>query len=411
MKILFVAHRIPDAPDKGEKIRAYHELKYLSARHTIDLFCFAVSHEEAGRQQKLREFCRRIYVEVRGRGAAWSGAARSFLKGEPLSCGFFHSSEFQTQVHQALATEGYDAILVYCSSMFQYIPLPAPAPIVTDLVDVDSAKWALYAERASFPLSWVYAREARKLAACEQECVRLSAATVVATQREAALLDGKGTAPAEVIQNGVELPSPALQELSGGIRALQPYLLFLGTMDYLPNVDAVEYFAEEILPRLQEQRPELNFVIAGRDPSRRVRRLGRRRNVVVTGTVPEIGPYLTGCTAVVAPFRIACGVQNKLLEALAAGKPVVSTSGPANAISARHGEILWIADTPEEFAAAVAALCGDPELRARFAAGPEFVRRNFDWQENLSQLERLLLRAAKTAPQDDTAECKHARAS
>jgi glycosyltransferase involved in cell wall biosynthesis len=175
--------------------------------------------------------------------------------------------------------------------------------------------------------------------------------------------------------------------------------LFLGTMDYLPNVDAVEYFAENIFPKVRESYPKFTFVVAGRDPSRRVRRLGKLPGVVVTGTVPDVEIYLSGAAVVVAPFRIARGIQSKLLQALAAGKPVVSTSGPAAAIGARHGDTLLIADTPNEFAHALLALLSDHELYARLSNGAGFVRRNFDWMQNLSRLEQLLEKAAYSAPE------------
>jgi sugar transferase (PEP-CTERM/EpsH1 system associated) len=394
MKILFLAHRIPYPPDKGEKIRAFHELKFLGARHTVDLYCFADSEAEAGQQTVLRDYCRRMYVETRSPMKKAAGAARSFLRREPLSCGFFFSSKFQAEVLRTLATETYDVIFVYCSSMAQYVPWPRTTPVVMDFVDIDSAKWSQYAKRSRPPLSWVYAREARTLAAYEERWARVSSSTMVTTRQEAALLRGEGIPPVEVVSNGVEIPAAQDVKVPEAIRASQPFALFVGTMDYLPNIDAVEYFAEEILPRIRERHPELSFLIVGRNPSNRVRKLGRKPGVVVTGSVPDVAVYLASCTAVVAPFRIAQGIQNKLLEALAVSKPIVSTSGPAAAIGAKHGETLLVADTAKDFAAAVMALLEDPALCCRFSNGADFVRKNFSWHENLNHLEQLLLQAA-----------------
>jgi sugar transferase (PEP-CTERM/EpsH1 system associated) len=394
MKILFLAHRIPYPPDKGEKIRAFHELKFLGTRHTVDLFCFADSEAEASQQTALRSHCRRIYVETRSRTKIFTGAVRSFLRGEPLSCGFFYSREFQDKVQGALAAESYDVIFVYCSSMAQYVPWPLAAPVVMDFVDIDSAKWSQYGKRSRPPLSWVYEREARTLAAHEQKWARVSSSTIVATRQEAALLCGEAIPAAEVVNNGVEIPAEREGGIPIKIRGLQPFALFVGTMDYRPNVDAVEYFAEEILPRIRVSHPELKFLIVGRNPTRRVCKLARNPGVVVTGTVPDVEVYLAACTVVVAPFRIAQGIQNKLLEALAVGKPIVSTPGPAAAIAATHGETLLIADTPGKFADAVVALLDDPALGCRFSKGVEFVRKNFSWHENLKHMEHLLLEAA-----------------
>jgi sugar transferase (PEP-CTERM/EpsH1 system associated) len=398
MKILFLVHRIPYPPDKGEKIRAFHELKFLGARHEVDLFCFADSDAEAAHRDALKPYCRRIYAEVRSQTKALAGAARSFLREEPLSCGFFFSQKFRGEIERALAADSYDVIFVYCSSMAQYVPWPCRTPVVMDYVDIDSAKWRQYAENSVPPIAWVYGREARKLAAYEEKWARLSSSVIVSTRREAALLNGLGIAPLQVVSNGVEIPAPNQEELPENIRRLQPFALFVGTMDYRPNVDAVEYFSQEVLPNIHRTHPELKFAIVGRNPTARVRRLASKRGVVVTGGVPSVEAYLHGCAAVVAPFRIAQGIQNKLLEALAAGKPIVSTSGPAAAICAKHGETLLIADTVDGFTKCVVALLEDPALRYRFGNGVEFVRRNFSWHENLSFLEQLLLQAATSTP-------------
>ena len=394
MKILFLAHRIPYPPDKGEKIRAFHELKFLGARHTVDLYCFADSEAEASQQGSLRDYCRRIYVEARSQTKIVAGAARSFFRREPLSCGCFYSHSFQAEVQRALATETYDVVFVYCSSMAQYVPWPLAVPVVADFVDIDSAKWSQYAKRSRPPLSWVYEREAETLAAYEEKWARVSSSTIVTTRQEAALLCGEGIPPVEVVSNGVEIPATRLDPLPAEIQALQPYVLFVGTMDYLPNIDAVEFFAEEILPRIREHHPELSFLIVGRNPTKRVRKLAKKPGVIVTGTVPDVEVYLANCAAVVAPFRIAQGIQNKVLEGLAACKPIVSTSGPAAAIGAKHGETLLVADTAKDFASAVVALLEDPALCCRFSNGADFVRKNFSWHENLNHLEQLLLQAA-----------------
>jgi sugar transferase (PEP-CTERM/EpsH1 system associated) len=411
MKILFLAHRIPYPPNKGEKIRAFQELKFLGERHIVDLLCFADSDAEASHQEALRSFCRHIYVETRSRMSIAVGAARCLLRGEPLSCGFFYSSKFRAKVHDVLATTTYDAIFVFCSSMAQYLPRPVPVPVVMDFVDIDSAKWAQYARRSRPPLSWLFAREARELARYEREWARASSSTVVTTRQEASLLSSGGISGVEVVGNGVDIPLSKIEALPEEIRVLQPYALFVGTMDYLPNIDAVVYFAQEILPLIREHRPELKFVVVGRDPARRVRKLTENPGVVVTGTVPAVEPYLAGSTVVVAPFRIAQGIQNKLLEALAAGKPIVSTSGPAAAIGASHGEMLLVADAPQEFASAVVALLDDPKLYCRFTRGVDFVRRNFAWHENLNHLEHLLLRAAGLMPSDNEVVLNRAQAS
>lgn len=395
MKILFLAHRIPYPPNKGEKIRAFHELKFLAERHTIDLFCFADNSAEAEEQWNLRSLCRRIHVEARNPILTKLRMAQSFATGEPLTNGCFFSPRFRDEVQTTLARESYDLIFVYCSSMTQYIPTPAPAPVVVDFVDVDSAKWAQYAQYSRFPLSRIYAREARLLAHFEKHAAVASSLSLVATSQEAAQLRCGDQFQVEVIENGVVPPPiPLGSQLPDELRKLQPYVLFVGQMDYRPNIDAVAYFAEEILPLVQREHPDVRFVIAGRNPTGHVRRLARKPGVVVTGAVPAVEPYLFGASAFVAPFRIAQGIQNKILEALAARKPIVSTRRSAEAIGAKHGETLLIADSTAEFAEAVVRLLRDPGFRRKFDAGPDFVRQNFDWQTSLTRMERLLEAAA-----------------
>src|SRR5262249_30870960 len=164
------------------------------------------------------------------------------VRREPLSCGFFFSTKFQAEVHRAIQRNSYDVIFVYCSSMTQYIPEPPPAPVVADFVDIDSTKWAQYAQRSRIPQSWVFAREARELAQLEERWARASSSTIVVTQQEAAGLQGKDVRALHVIGNGVDVPRARTGALPAEILSLQPYALFVGTMDYLPNVDAVEYF-------------------------------------------------------------------------------------------------------------------------------------------------------------------------
>jgi polysaccharide biosynthesis protein PslH len=391
MNILFLAHRIPYPPNKGEKIRAFHELQFLAARHTIDLFCFADNAAEAEEQWNLRNLCRRIYVEARNPAWIKLRMARSFARQEPLTNGCFFSPRFRNEVRGALARERYDLIFVYCSSMAQYVPRPSPAPVVVDFVDVDSAKWAQYARFSRAPLSWVYAREARLLGQFEEAVAESSSLSIVATTQEAAQLLRGHRFSVEVIENGVvPLPTSLGTQLPDELRQLQPYLLFIGQMDYRPNIDAVTYFAKDVLPRVRQAYPGVRFLIAGRNPTRSVRRLAVQEGVVVCGGIADVQPYLLGASVVVAPFRISQGIQNKILEALASRRPVVSTRRPAEAIGAKHGETLLIADSAEDFTQSIVGLLRDPELHRKFDSGPEFVRKNFDWQSSLKRLERLL---------------------
>jgi sugar transferase (PEP-CTERM/EpsH1 system associated) len=391
---LYLAHRIPFPPDKGEKTRCFHELQFLSARHSIDLFCFADSPREAEGQKALNEFCRRVHVEILRPKKGYLRAASRMLSGLPASVSYYDSKTMHQEVRQAIQSTRYDLIFVYCSSMAQFVPLPLTNPTVVDFVDADSAKWAQYAAHSSFPLSKLYAREAASLARYEKHIAETFHLSLVTTPQEVLDLGAGGCQRVEVVANGVAIADVAGEHRSSPeTEALQPYALFVGTMSYRPNADAVQHFAEDILPLIRETNPELRFLIVGREPSAAVQKLASLPNVVVTGTVPDVHSYLEGASVVVAPFRIAQGVQNKILEALVAGVPVVSTSRPARAVG-EAAKFVSVADSPMEFAKAVKAALDNPAIQRRSREAAPQLRRLLAWQPNLEHMERLLEQVA-----------------
>ncbi len=391
MKILYLAHRIPYPPNKGEKTRCFHQLQYLSARHSIDLFCFADSGHEAEGKLALEQFCRKVHVKTLPPRNGFARAAGNAWKGLPASILYYRSQEMQNAVRRALSTESYDLIFVYCSSMAQFVPHPAPAVTMIDFVDADSSKWKQYASRTVFPVSWFYAREGALLARYEKQVAKDFDVSIVATMQESLELGGGGCSSVEVVENGVTpAETQGSQDLRDEVRKLQPYVLFVGTMNYRPNADAVTYFSETILPLLRRTHPELRFLIVGRNPTAQVQKLARIPGTVVTGAVPDVHEYIAGAAVAVAPFRIAQGVQNKVLEALVAGVPVVLTSRPARAIGGTAAELLLVADTPEEFAAAVRSVLENPEFRRRSKAAVPSLRESLSWGTRLQRLGTLV---------------------
>jgi sugar transferase (PEP-CTERM/EpsH1 system associated) len=290
-----------------------------------------------------------------------------------------------------LRAKDYDLIFVYCSSMAQFIPIPSKVPAVIDFVDADSAKWAQYAKSGPFLSSWLYGREGAALARYEKKVAGEFNLSFVTTEQEALDLGGGGCRSVEVVANGVRQPDPFdSMEIPADIRQLQPYVLFVGTMSYRPNVDAVEYFAQEILPLVQQTHPLLRFLIVGRDPTPAVKKLAQLPGVVVTGSVPDVHPYLAGADAAVAPFRIAQGVQNKVLEALVSGVPVVLTSKPARAISGPAAQVLLVADTPAEFAEKVRSVLENPQIRRRALLAAPNLQKLLAWEPSLTRMENSL---------------------
>lgn len=384
VKILFLAHRVPFPPDKGERIRAFYEIVFLARQHQVDLFSLARSEEEVKHGASLKTWCQTVTVCKIRKGETIFNAALSLMRREPLSLAFFRSQDLRKQVLHALARERYDLIFVYCSSMAQYLPDPPPCPVVVDFVDTDSAKWAQYAQHARFPMSLIYAREAQQLSRLELRLLEIASHSIIISAKEAKQLSADDRR-IKVVGNGVETAKAEIDILPE-IAALEPYVVFVGTMDYLPNVDAVTYFARDIFPLLRREHPSLKFVVVGRNPSRRVRDLSRVEGIVVTGTVPNVQDYLRRAQVAVAPFRVSQGIHNKILEAVAAGVPIVCTSAPAEGLPEQVRKIIIVSDGAEEFSRSVSSLLCDQNARKSFAELAKPLREELDWNRVLSPI-------------------------
>lgn len=353
MRILFLAHRLPYPPNKGDKIRSFWELRTLALSHEVDLFCFCDDKKDKSYVEELRRYCHECYVEPISKLRAGALALSGVFRKQPLSIAYFFSETMARRINSAIQSRSYELVLVFSSTMAQYVEQWPDLPRVLDLVDVDSDKWAQYSSSTRGPLSWLWNLESRRLARYESALVSFFNETLVCTDAEAQLLRSKvGKGKISVLQNWLDLDyyDPDSISVPAEIRSLQPYIVFTGTMDYLPNVDAVQFFCREVLPRIREQMPGVRFVIAGRNPTREVLRLGTDSAVRVTGAVPDIRPYLRGAGAAVAPMRIARGVQTKILEALAIGIPVAASSAAARALPQELRQLLFVADKPAALA-------------------------------------------------------------
>jgi sugar transferase (PEP-CTERM/EpsH1 system associated) len=304
-----------------------------------------------------------------------------------------------------VARERIDAAVVFSSSMAPYAMAHPALPMLLDLVDVDSAKWAAYAPRHRWPLSWLYRREGRQLLAFERRAALASVRTFLATAKETELFAGLApeTAPRlEAMPNGVDTAYFAEDPArSSPFEPGETPLVFTGAMDYWPNVDAVCWFAETVLPLLRPRWPRLRLHVVGRAPMAAVRALAQRpeADVVVTGTVPDVRPWLQHAAVVVAPLRLARGVQNKVLEAMAMARPVVAARSCVQALEATPGLDLLDADEAHEYAAAVSALLTDPaRAGANGRSARACVQRHYGWDHHLAGLDRHLSTPRPAAP-------------
>ena len=406
--LLFLAHRLPYPPTKGDKVRSHHWLRHLARRYRVTLGSFIDDPVDWQHVQELRSLCGEIHVAPI---VPWKKRIRSvegFLGGEPLTLPYFRSGALREWIRDVVRRERIERAFVYSSSMAQYVlDLPRVRSIV-DFVDLDSAKWADYAQRKPWPVSALYRREARRLLAFERAVAARVEASLFVTPEEARLLSAAAPECASrivAIENGVdsEYFSPSQGSASPFAAGEHP-IVFTGTMNYWPNVDAVVWFAREILPLIRRHDERARFHIVGMNPDRSVRALASDGAVDVTGRVVDVRPYLRHARAVVAPLRLARGVPNKVLEAMAMGRPTVVTRATATALSARPGVDLEVADDAAGVAAKVLAVM-DPaagERMGRLARAR--VVADYAWRSKFDQLDELLARVDLPRPVSSLAE-------
>ncbi len=417
MKILFLAHRIPFPPDKGDKIRSFQVLQYLSARHEVHLVCLIDNPRDVRAAEELRRTQPHLVYEELKPFAQRVRMLKALWQNKPLTVSYFYLPRLQRQLDALMARERFDALLVYSSTMAEYVRTCKIPLRVMDFCDLDSQKFKQYAEVTPPPFSWLYRFEGKRLARYEREAAQHFKHVLFINPQERLLfeknLGGKNTAlmsngvdwayynsPLEGSEGGVvhDKHNSKHTPLKGGI-ITQPYIAFTGAMDYLPNVDAAHWCAIEIFPALRAHVPELEFYIIGGNPARKIRKLHQpQHGIHVTGYLPDLRPLLKGASVFVAPMRIARGMQTKILEAMACGVPVVTSSAAARGIGAEAEREVLLADTAKDFARQVLRLLQNADEAERLRQHAlAFIKARFDWQKNLAVLEHLLQHEAIAA--------------
>ncbi len=380
--ILFLAHRTPYPPDRGDKVRSHHVLKHLSTLGRVHLLAFADDERDLGHDDALRQWCASAQVIRRTKGNA-RAAVEALATGRPVSLTAFDAPDMRRAVDKQLAARRYAGIYVYSGQMAQYVP--ADARFVMDFVDVDSAKFSGYAETARPPVRWMLEREARLLGTFERGIADRAVATLLVSPAEAALFGaGDGVT---AIENGIDTVffDPQIVE---PVDAAGPLIVFTGQMDYRPNIDAVRWFAERVLPIVRRTHPTVRFAIVGRKPTAAVQALANEA-VVVTGEVADVRGWIAAAAVVVAPLLLARGIQNKVLEAMAMARPVVASHAAAEGID--HDGTLCLASDPAAYAGEVVRLLDDTEhAQALGKAARARVIARYGWDACLAPLAGLM---------------------
>lgn len=392
-EILFLAHRIPFPPDRGDKIRSHNVLKALAAIAPVHVGCLAESDEDFALEGELAAVAASHCLARRSTSLPLAGV-RALVSGRPVSLAAFDDAGLRAWTARTVQTRPITAIYVFSGQMGQFVPANWKGRLVADLVDVDSAKFEAFAASGGGPMAWVHAREGRLLRAVEADLAARADVTLLVSEQESALLRSRGAGGnIRALGNGVDCaafdptfpPQPEIAAATG------PHFVFSGQMDYAPNEIAAQRFAKAILPLIRAQQPAAEFHIVGRAPTSAVLKLGNLPGVKVWGEVPDMRPFLAAATFVVAPLTIARGVQNKVLEAMAMARPVLLSSEAATGIDAADGTHFAICRDDVDFAEKALGLLDAPAERAAMAAAArEFVATQMSWPAMLAQLPAIL---------------------
>lgn len=393
--LLFLAHRIPYPPNKGDKIRSWHVLKHLASRYRVHLGCFIDDEQDRQYEAMLREVCADCHFSSLSRLQGLARSLGGLASGAPLSLAYYRDSGLQRWVRGVYETHAPENAYVFSSQMAGYVRGVGDlaSRSVMDFVDVDSDKWSQYARSKRWPMRGLYEREARTLEAFEGEVAREFMASLFVSPHEAALFRTRAPQSAAKVHsmpNGVDYDyfSPD-QDFPRPFSPDDQAIVFTGAMDYWPNVDAVVWFAETVMPLIVSKAPKAKFYIVGGKPDSRVRGLASAA-VCVSGQVPDVRPYLAHAGAVVAPLRIARGIQNKVLEGMAMARPVIATPEAAEGLEdIRTGEIC-VSASADAFAEAVIGALGGAEGTPDGAAARSRILERYSWDRALETLDVLL---------------------
>ena len=405
--ILMVTHRVPYPPDKGDRIRSYHILRWASARARVHLACLADEPVTAGAEAELGRLTERLAVVPLGSRSRWVRALASLALGGTATVGAFGSAGLRRVLRTWSREVRFQAVLVSTSGLAHYGEVDGlrGTPTVVDMVDVDSQKWLDYASNGRFPVAWLHRIEGLRLRKLEASLpTKAEAVTLVSPAEAEVYRRACPGARAVAVPNGVDLdyfrPTPAVDD---------PICAFVGALDYRPNVEGVRWFSEAVWPEVRRARPEARLLLVGRRPSKTVLGLAAIPGVEVLGTVPDVRPHQARAAVVVAPLLQARGVQNKVLEAMAMGKAVVASPGATEGLDVSPGEHLLEAEGSEAWASAILGLFDDPRRRAALGrAGRGFVEVHHRWSSCLEGFAPLL--GLGPAPVDVEAGCVGAAA-
>jgi len=393
MNILYLAHRLPYPPNKGDKLRAFHQIEYLSRKHNVWCACFVDDPKDDVHIPTLKKYCAQLAtIRLRPRLATIRGLA-GLAYGKSLTQSYYEHRGMRRVLEGWYKRTSFDAVVAFSSSMAPYA-LSAPSPRrVLDFCDMDSAKWSQFADQSRSPLRLLYRAEGLRLAKLERKWIDQADATILISQTERKQLSRDiDRRKVHVVGNGVEVSglhhSPRLSKNN----PTRPLVVgFMGVLDYKPNVEGVDWFVKKCWPGIRKEMPKAEFHIVGRSPHRKVNRLARYDGVRVLGEVPDARQVVSAFDVSIAPLQLARGLQNKVLEAMACGKPVVLTHQAADGIHGVSGEHFLVHDHPQKISQAIISLLQQPALRNKIGQqARQYVNVHHQWSTELKKLELIV---------------------
>ncbi len=398
-KVLFIAHRIPYPPNKGDKIRSFHMLRHLTENHRVAVACMIDDSRDIEYIDALNEMVDQVFYEVRSPFAMKMKAVGAVLSGEPFTKPCFYSVNLQRSIDRYLDDNDVQAVICFCSSSAEYVFRSRHYPeslqkkvLLADMVDVDSEKWRQYAEQKSGLMKWLYRREAEYLRPYEQKIAESFDRTFLVSEEEKNVMAQSGAVDkVEALSNGVDLDYFSPESHRGNENSSKNRLVFSGAMDYWPNIEGAVWFVDKVFPAVKSAVPDAVFCIAGRNPHDDVLALRKIPGIEVTGTVPDIRDYLSDAAICVAPLQIARGIQNKVLEGMAMHKAVVATSGAATGLKAVPGRDIIVATGETQMVEAIIRLLHDSDERRQIGlSARRYVECAHSWDAHLGRMSELV---------------------
>jgi len=388
--ILFLAHRVPYPPDRGDKIRSWHILKRLCEIAHVHVVALCDDNRDMAHLRFINRHAKTVAVFPRHMPRD-EAMLKALLRGGPASVHAFANRDMATYVKDILNEQNISTIFAFSGQMAQYVPLDAAGRrFVMDFVDMDSAKYAAWGANGTGLMARANRFEAKRLFAFEHSTAQRADVSLFVSDAEATLFrteSGLDDQKVQVLENGIDLSKYAPNLATN----VQPgMVVFTGQMDYAPNVEAVIGFVRDVWPLVRAELPGAQFFIVGRNPTPEVKALATQ-DVTITGEVPDTRPYLAEAAVVVAPLALARGVQNKILEAMAMGKTVIASAAAAEGITARAGRDLVVVDDAKAQAAAVVHLLNSPYDAAQIGAmARRQMELRYGWDAQLARLPELV---------------------